>query len=85
MKFVGLVENHLPVAQDIVFTVCADFGFPFIHALEFPEIMTLSLVIKIISVFKIMYGIDLTDVKLFFQTDAFVFHDKNLRAEWIFR
>lgn len=81
VKFVGLVENYLASAQDMAGIAGTHLRFPLVHTLKFPEIMLLSGIIKIISVFKIMDRIDPVNRKLLFKKNAFVRHMDFLQSK----
>ena len=63
MELAGLVEDNVPLFQGMYLVLGGDNGLPFVYAEEFPEIMGFPGKYKVFSIFKIVYGDDLGDVK----------------------
>ena len=59
MKFIWTMKDDLTACESIGTIVCDNFGSTFIYTLKFPEIMTFTIEMKIISVFVVMNCINI--------------------------
>ena len=74
MKFVGPVEDDIPLLQSMELLTGQHIHFTLVNAQKFPEIMGFSWKREITHVFKIMNGIDLVNGQNVLQIDTFVTH-----------
>ncbi len=65
VELAGLMENNIPFLQHMHLLVGRDNGFSFVYTEKFPEIMGFAFKYKVFSIFKIVYGNNLRDVKEF--------------------
>ena len=66
MKFIRLVKNHFIGSQQQLFITGSDIDTSAVYTDQFPEIMGFSFKHIIFHIFKVMYGINLTDMKILF-------------------